>query len=268
MANHLTMALNETIHTLRQRGWSKRRIARELGIDRATVTRHLQAPPPEANAAIAPTGSADPPGEANAAIAPTGSVGLTDGAAPTLPAASGAADTPVATIVSIPDCGPGRASECLPWRELILAKLDLGLSAQRIFQDLAAEHGYAGSYYSVRRFVRRLEQTTPVPFRRLECGPGEEAQVDFGLGAPVLTAEGRRRRPYVLRIVLSHSRKAYSEAVYRQTTDNFLGCVENAFWAFGGACQRLVLDNLKAAVTQADWFDPEVNPKVRAFADY
>src|SRR5262249_55789828 len=154
------------------------------------------------------------------AIAPPGSGQGTDRSPQTLPGAAAAAEAPRAAVGSAPDPGPGRPSDCLPWRAVILAKLDLGLSAQRIFQDLAAEHGYAGSYYSVRRFVRRLEQTVPLPFRRLECGPGEEAQVDFGLGAPVLTADGRRRRPYVLRMVLSHSRKAYSEAVYRQTTDD------------------------------------------------
>jgi hypothetical protein len=104
-----------------------------------------------------------------------------------------------------------------------------------------------------------------LPFRRLECGPGEEAQVDFGTGAPIVV-DGHRRRTHVLRIVLSHSRKAYSEAVYRQTTEEFIRCVENAFWTFGGAVQRVVLDNLKAAVEKADWFDPELNPKVRSFA--
>jgi hypothetical protein len=29
-----------------------------------------------------------------------------------------------------------------------------------------------------------------------------------------------------------------------------------------------VLDNLRAAVTRADWFDPEINPKVRSFAGH
>ena len=32
--------------------------------------------------------------------------------------------------------------------------------------------------------------------------------------------------------------------------------------------RRLVLDNLKAAVTKADWFDPELNPKVRSFGEH
>ena len=68
--------------------------------------------------------------------------------------------------------------------------------------------------------------------------------------------------------MLSHSRKAYSEAVYRQTTDGFLRCIESAFRHFGGVPRRLVLDNLKTAVTKADWFDPELNPKVRSFGEH
>ena len=42
MANLLKMAVIESIVTLRQRGWSLRRIARELGIHRETVARHLR----------------------------------------------------------------------------------------------------------------------------------------------------------------------------------------------------------------------------------
>jgi transposase len=101
----------------------------------------------------------------------------------------------------------------------------------------------------------------------MECAC-EEAQVGFG-GAIIATvpfaaaASGGR---HVFRIVLSHSRKAYSEAVDRQTTDNFIRCLENAFAHFGGVPQTLVIDNLKAAVTQADWYDPELNPKLRALA--
>ncbi|MBK8915080.1 MAG: transposase [Phycisphaerales bacterium] len=54
----------------------------------------------------------------------------------------------------------------------------------------------------------------------------------------------------------------------RQTTDNFIRCLENAFQHFGGVPRMLVIDNLKAAVTKADWFDPEPNPKLQAFAEH
>src|SRR6266540_747462 len=236
MSNLLKVAMIETILSLRQRGWSQRRIARELGIDRETVARYLRQPPAPPKPAIAPIGSAG----------------------------AGAASPPGAEGRQ----AAGRPSECAPWRDAIQAKLALGLSAQRIHQDLAAEHGFTGSYYSVRRFVRHLEETHELPFRRLECGPGEEAQVDFGSGAALVGLDGKRRRSHVFRIILSHSRKGYSEAVLRQTTDDFLRCLENAFWHFGGAPQRLVLDNLRAAVTRADWYDPDLNPKVRAFGQH
>ena len=78
--------------------------------------------------------------------------------------------------------GAGRLSDCQPYRVVIEAKLEQGLTAQRIYQDLAGEHGFTGSYYSVRRFVHRLEEGTPLPFRRMECGPGEEGAGRFRPG--------------------------------------------------------------------------------------
>ena len=54
-----------------------------------------------------------------------------------------------------------------------------------------------------------------MPFRRIEVEPGLEAQVDFGKGAPVERPNGKRRRPHVLRVGLSFSRKAYSQGVWR-----------------------------------------------------
>jgi hypothetical protein len=77
---------------------------------------------------------------------------------------------------------------------------------------------------------------------------------------------GKRRRPHLFRAVLSHSRKAYSEVVWRQTSESFLRCLENAFRYFGGVTATVVIDNLKAGVLQADWYDPELNPKLEEFA--
>src|SRR5690606_34558794 len=50
--------------------------------------------------------------------------------------------------------------------------------------------------------------------------------------------------------------------------DDFIRCLENAFWHFGGLPRTLVIDNLRAAVSRADWFDPELNPKMLSFAQY
>ena len=43
MANELTVGMQQTILTLRERGWSQRAIARDLGVHRKTVWRYLNA---------------------------------------------------------------------------------------------------------------------------------------------------------------------------------------------------------------------------------
>jgi len=242
------MATIDSIVTLIRLGYSDRRIAADLSVDRGTVRKYrerYQNPPGGANA---PTGSEvhNPPN------APTGLAGDE-----TLPAMS------VSDASSI---RPGPDSACAAYHEIIVGKLEVGLSAQRIWQDLRDEFGFAAKYPSVRRYVCRLKVKKPELVRRIEVLPGEEAQVDFGTGAWVTGADGKRRRPWVLRVVLSHSRKGYSEAVYQQTTDNFIRVLENAFRYFGGTPKTLVIDNLKAAVKQADWHDPELHPKLQSFA--
>ena len=210
MANQLKMAIVTSILTLHKRGWSQRKIARELGVSRTTVRRHLAGKGSDPNCTTNP-----PPGrqlQSNCTTNPP------------------------------PGSGAGPASSCEPFGQIIEVKLAGGLSGVRIWQDLVAEHGFGGSYDSVKRFVRRLRQTTPLPFRRIECEPGTEAQVDFGTGAPVVTDGARRRRTHVLRVVLSHSRRGYSESVFRQTTESFLRSLENAFWHFGGVPRTVVID--------------------------
>jgi len=230
----LKVNLQQSIRTLHKQGWSKRRIARELDLDRATVRKYLAG---ISDPATAQPGSGDP-GPSKSPTSHTGSAILS-----------------------------GPASLCDPWREEIEQALERGLSIQRIYQDLVTERQFAGSYYAVRRFVLRRVGSQELPFRRMECAPGQELQVDFGQAAWVIQ-DGKRRRPHLFRGVLSHSRKGYSEAVWRQTTESFIRCLENAFRSFGGVTVSVVIDNLKAGVIQADWFDPQLNPKLEEFARY
>jgi transposase len=223
----------QSIVALHEQGWSGRRIARELGLDRSTVRKYLAG---ISKPATPHTGFGDASASKPATDPHTGSVGL-----------------------------GGPASLCEPWREQIEQALERGLSIQRIYQDLVTERQFTGSYYAVRRFVLRRVGSQELPFRRMECAPGQEVQVDFGQAAWVME-NGKRRRPHLFRVVLSHSRKGYGEAVWRQTTESFIRCLENAFRHFGGVPVSVVIDNLKAGVIQADWFDPDLNPKLEEFA--
>src|SRR5437588_7112822 len=151
MANLLSMANSEAIRTLHQRNWSIRRIAKELGIHRDTVARHLRL-----QAALAPPTQPEPaPDPSQLGQAPIGSDNAKLGQAPI-----GSATPP-----PVPE--PGRSlSLCEPFRAVILDKVAAGLTAQRIFQDLVREHSFTGKYPSVRRFVTRLSPNRPLPFRR------------------------------------------------------------------------------------------------------
>jgi len=235
MANRISMVKVNDIVTLCKHGFSYREVARKLSVHRQTVSRYVHLAQEGSESTIPPPGS------------PAGG--------------------PAASTLSPPGSG-GRLSQCQPYAAVIQKKLEQGFSGQRIYQDLVVEAGFPGSYDSVKRYLRRLGSSHPLPFRRLEVPAGQEAQIDFGKGAPVLTAEGQRRTSHVFRIVLSHSRKGYSEAVFHQSTESFLRCLENAFRSFGGVPRTLVIDNLKAAVGKADWYDPELHPKVQAFCQH
>lgn len=180
MANRLKMAKVNAILQLRERGWSFRRIARELGVHRDTVSRVVREAVAGANPAKVTLGA--------------------EGESPSEPA-------------KVPLGIPASRSQCEPFRAEVLAKLEPGLSAQRIWQDLRDEQAFTASYSCVKRFVRRLGKGWPLPFRRMECEPGQQAQVDFGRGAPVVGADGKRRFPHVFRTVLSHSRNLHQFGV-------------------------------------------------------
>lgn len=240
MANQLAMDKSLAISNLHDAGYSDRRIARTLGISRGAVQRHLAAQKPNrikastAPAAKTPTAHDD----SNRTKAPTGSDHL-DG-------------QPATTS----------RSQCEPFRETILQKIHAGLSAKRIHQDLITEHGFTGKYWSVNRFVKALINDLSLPFRRMEVAPDEELQVDFETGAKMRQPDGTFRRTHVFRAVLSHSRKGYTEVVFRQDTESFIRALENAFWSFGGVPGRVIFDNAKGAVKTPDYHDPELNPKI------
>jgi transposase len=251
-----------TIQTLAAQGWSERRIARELKLNRKTVRRYAKGTSPS------------PGSEAAEGSEIADGIGETLGADPSKyttlsPGSAGVPGSePEAIVNAALAAARASVSLCEPWKEMIKAALEQQLSAKRIHQDLVRDHGFVGAYQSVKRYVRRLERAAPVPYRRMEFAPGEQMQVDFGLGAWIREEGGRRRRPHVFRAVMCFSGKGYSEVVWNQKTETFLRCLENAFRYMGGVPATVAPDNLKAAVLHPDWFDPELNPKLAAFAEH
>jgi transposase len=173
---------------------------------------------------------------------------------------------PVANAARVPT---GSQSLCEPYRQIIEAAADKGLSAQRIWQDLKEDYHFSYGYCSVKRFIRKLKRRRPEVAAVMEHLPGDEAQVDFFQGPPTLDPEsGRWRRPWVFRMTLSCCGHSYEEPMWRQQQLPFMRAQENAFLDWGGVPRVVRLDNLKAGVARACLYDPDISELYAAFAKH
>jgi transposase len=164
---------------------------------------------------------------------------------------------------------PQQPSSLAPYQAAVLALLDQGLETMAVYDRLRDSYGYAGSYSSVLRYVHRLCPPEPEVVVRIQCAPGEEAQVDFGtVGKVYDLVTALIRTVYVFVATLSYSRHQYAELVFDQTTPTWIGLHRRAFASWGGVPQRIVLDNLKAAVVKAQLHDPILGEAYRRLAQH
>ena len=233
MANNLKMEKKILIKQLVALGWSFRRIEKETGIHRETVSKYgLQVLDNHQDDDSSPSSSLN------------------------------------GSTTQNPDNSSGTVhsrSLSAKYNQIICDKLSQGLQAKRIYQDLVSEQGFSDSYDSVKRYVRFLKKTSPKVYARIHTPPGREAQVDFGKGAPTLR-DGRWEKTWLFKMVLSHSRHSYEEAVWKQDVESFIRCHEHAFDSFGGVPFVIRLDNLKSGVLKASLYEPELNPAYASFA--
>ena len=237
--------LRITVETLLRNGRSQREIERQTGVDRKTIRRYGQALQEE-------KAGPNSPGVA------TGSEGRESG---------------VLGEQNPPPRPPARSakqarSACEEHREWIEQQVQLGRNAQSIYQDLVETCGFTHRYNSVKRFVRTLKARDPERYDVLEYPAGEEAQVDFGQGAPTLYHNGKYRRPWLFVMTLKYSGKAFRKVVWKADQQTWARLHEEAFRAFGGSVTYVVLDNLKQGVIKPDLYEPELNAVYAALLAY
>ena len=108
--------------------------------------------------------------------------------------------------------------------------------------------GFAGSYETVRDFVRPLkEQKTRLAFARFETEPGRQAQVDFG-DFQIQEPNGGLTTLHAFSMVLGFSRAMHVEFGEKCTLETFLDGHINAFRHFGGVPAEILYDNMKNVV--------------------
>lgn len=237
MGNVLNESKQQQVLALGRLGWSLRKIERATGVRRETAAGYL------ARAGLRRSGESKPASQV------------------TTDFGAGIAAPPVPPSVK----DSGSASACAAWHELIEQGLRRGRNAMAIWQDLVSDHGFAGGYQSVKRFVQRLRSPGATEARVIiETRPGEEAQVDYGTGPMVRdSATGKYRRTRLFVLTLAHSRKSVRLLVFRSSTRIWAELHEHAFRRLGGAPRVVVLDNLKEGVLAPDFYDPGLNPLYR-----
>ncbi|MEW8075346.1 MAG: IS21 family transposase, partial [Candidatus Sedimenticola endophacoides] len=153
-----------------------------------------------------------------------------------------------------------------PFRDQVIAWRDAGVQGTTIHKALVRNHGFQGSYSSVRRFLQSVAPTDPDATVILDFAPGEAAQVDFGSG-PKLPDErtGELKKTWIFVMTLCHSRHQYAEIIWRQDVETWLECHRRAFEWFAAVPARVIIDNAKCAITRACYHDPQVQ---RAYVEY
>lgn len=140
-----------------------------------------------------------------------------------------------------------RPSKLDPFKGQIVARLERhAYTAQQLFQELKNQ-GYRGGYSILKEFVRLVRPAHKPAYLTLEFAPGECAQVDWG-SYGFVTIGGTRRRLSFFVMVLCYSRLMYLEFTLGQGMEHFLSCHQHAFQFFGGAPDKVMIDNLKTGV--------------------
>ena len=136
-----------------------------------------------------------------------------------------------------------------------------------LFEDLVAEHGFAGSYRSVLRFVRRRQEGPRIrPKRRVEMQPGAQAQVDWVQTPVWVEALGGVVKLWAFIMVLSASRMWAVVWSRRKDMASWIRCHNEAFSRLGGVPLSLRPDNEKTAVATGAGPWGEVNEGYEAYA--
>jgi transposase len=148
------------------------------------------------------------------------------------------------------------------YHDYILGLHEKQLTSVLIHRKLTQDKSLEVSYPTVLRYVNRLKQSEVyVP---VELPPGEEAQVDFGyLGE--FKKDGKIVKLWVFCMTLSFSRYAYYEIATNQKTDTFIRCHIHAFEFFGSVPKTVKIDNLKAAVLEANFYEPVFQQQYNQF---
>lgn len=219
------------------RKWSNREIARSLSVSHATVARYIA---------------------------------LADKAGLTYEKAQGMDDTGILSSLENDKTPiPKRLYPEPDWNYIHAELKKKGVTLVLLWQEYKSVYpdGYQISQFC--EYYRRWREKLNPSLYQIHRA-GEKMFVDYaGHTMPIHDRQtGNIRQAQIFVAVLGASNYTYSEATWGQSLPNWIGSHVRSFEYFEGVTKATVLDNLKAGVSRASRYEPDINPAYHDMAVY
>jgi len=124
-------------------------------------------------------------------------------------------------------------------------------------------HSQFGHHYRI--WLKRSN-----PSMHIQYKAGDKMLVDYaGSKLSIVDSEsGEQIDLEVFVAILGASQLTYVQAIESQQKTDFITCCENALHFYGGVPKAIVPDNLKAAVTKSNKYEPTINETFADFAEH
>ena len=164
---------------------------------------------------------------------------------------------------------PNLVSSEPDWAEIDRELRRKGVTRHLLWQEHQQQHPDSVQYATFARNYRRWKMTAGLSMRQTHRA-GEKLFVDYaGVTLGITDAQTGLIHPgQVFVATLGASDYTYAEVTRTQTSADWLASHVRALAFFGGVPELIVPDNLRAGVTHASFYDPELNPAYAAFAQH
>ena len=137
-----------------------------------------------------------------------------------------------------------------------------GVTLQLLWSEYK-DKGYTCSYSQYCRDHKAWRERNRISMRQVH-EPGDTVFADFsGLSATVA-----QRTAQIFVAALGASQYMFAYAVWTQNLEDWLLCNTRMLEFFKGCPNKIMIDNLKSAVSKACRYDPDVNPTYQRWAEH
>ena len=156
------------------------------------------------------------------------------------------------------------------FEKIIEEKVKTTAPAIAIYHYLVKNHGYTGSYSTIKRYIHNLHiEKQHNAIIRFETDPGIQAQVDWKESLKFKTKDGETIKFNVFLMILGFSRTKFlmvTETRDLQQVEFSLAC---AFRYFGGVPHEILFDNMRSIIDKArtQYSEPVFNENFKVFAE-